>query len=208
MNLANKLTITRICLVPAFILFMELHTFCSSILALAVFIAASVTDLLDGQIARRRNTITQMGIFLDPLADKLLISAAFICFVDIRALGIPAWMVIAVISREFLITGLRSIAAAKNVIISADKAGKFKTTSQIVVIILILVILIVHEYFLKYYGISPQMIAAFDGGSYRTFALIIQKTPFWAALVTTVLTIYSGGHYMWKHKDLLKDKNA
>lgn len=184
---------------------MELHTFASSILALIVFIAASLTDLLDGQIARRSNTITQLGIFLDPLADKLLISAAFICFVDISILEIPAWMVIAIISREFLITGLRSIAATKNVIIPADKAGKFKTTSQIVVIILVLTILIAHEYFFKYYGITPALIGIFNGGSYRTFALIMQKTPFWATLATTILTIYSGVHYMWKHRGLLKE---
>ena len=205
MNLANKLTITRICLVPFFILFMELHSFWCSIFALAVFSIASFTDFLDGRIARRSNTITSLGIFLDPLADKLLISAAFICFVDIDVLGIPAWMVIAIISREFLITGLRSIAAAKNIIIPADKAGKFKTTSQIVVIILVILILIIQEYFLKYFGISPQLIAVFDNGAYNTLALILQKTPFWATLLATLLTIYSGINYMWKHSGLLKE---
>lgn len=205
MNLANKLTVARICLVPLFIVFTELHTFWCSIFALIVFIVASLTDLLDGQIARRSNTVTSLGIFLDPLADKLLISAAFICFVDIDVLNIPAWMVIAIISREFLITGLRSIAASKNVIIPADKAGKFKTTSQIVVIVLVLLILIIQEYFLKYYGITPQLIITFDNGSYRTLALILQETPYWATLVATVMTIVSGAHYMWKHRGLLKE---
>jgi CDP-diacylglycerol--glycerol-3-phosphate 3-phosphatidyltransferase len=184
---------------------MELHSFWFSILSLLVFTIASLTDILDGQIARRNNTITSLGIFLDPLADKLLISAAFICFVDIDVLCIPGWMVIAIISREFLITGLRSIAASKNVIIPADKAGKFKTTSQIVAIILVLLILIVHEYFLKYYGITPQLIATFDNGSYRTLAIIIGKMPYWVTLATTVMTIYSGAHYILKHRWLLKD---
>jgi CDP-diacylglycerol--glycerol-3-phosphate 3-phosphatidyltransferase len=205
MNLANKLTTARICLVPLFIVFTELHTFWFSICALAVFCIASLTDMLDGQIARRNNTVTPLGIFLDPLADKLLISAAFICFVDVGVLCIPAWMVIAIISREFMITGLRSIAASKNVIIPADKAGKFKTTTQIVVIILVLLILIIHEYFMKYYGVTPQLIATFDNGSYRTFALVLKQIPYWATLAATVMTICSGGHYIWKHRSLLKD---
>ncbi|MCL2144209.1 MAG: CDP-diacylglycerol--glycerol-3-phosphate 3-phosphatidyltransferase [Endomicrobia bacterium] len=205
MNLPNKLTLTRICLVPLLIVFIELHTFWCSILALIIFCLASITDLIDGQIARRSNTVTPLGIFLDPLADKLLISAVFICFVDIDILGIPAWMVIAIISREFIITGLRSIAAVKNVIIPADKAGKFKTTSQIFVIILVLLILIIQQYFLKFYGITPKLIITFDGGSYRTLALVLQNTPYWATLAATIMTIYSGVHYIWKHRELLKD---
>ena len=194
MNLPNKLTVARICLVPFFILFMELDGLTVNILALLVFIAASLTDLLDGQLARKYNTITPLGIFLDPLADKLLISAAFICFIDIPYLGVPAWMVIAIISREFLITGLRTIAASKNVIIPADKSGKFKTTSQIVVIILVLLILIFNE-IVKVYGISV-------GSSLQN---IIAKTPYWAVLVAAFFTIYSGAHYMLKHRRLLKD---
>ena len=205
MNLANKLTIMRICLVPLLIVFIELQTFWSGVFALIVFSAASITDALDGMIARRSNTVTPLGIFLDPLADKLLISAAFICFVDIPIIGIPAWMVIAIISREFLITGLRTIAASKNVIIPADKAGKLKTTTQIVAIIIILLVLIVEAYFLKFYGITPQLIATFKSGYYGTLALILYKTPFWVALITTILTVYSGVHYIWKHRKLLKE---
>lgn len=205
MNLANKLTITRIFLVPFFILFLEIEGFTVSIFALAIFIIASITDLLDGQIARRHNTITSLGIFLDPLADKLLISAAFICFVDIPYLHIPAWMVIAIISREFLITGLRTIAATKNVIIPADRSGKFKTTSQIVVIILVLLIIIVTEGFQEFNGIAPQMIESFDGGSYKTLALFLRHIPYWATLAAVVLTIYSGINYMWKHRGLFKE---
>ncbi|MCL1971774.1 MAG: CDP-diacylglycerol--glycerol-3-phosphate 3-phosphatidyltransferase [Endomicrobia bacterium] len=205
MNLANKITIMRICLVPFLIIFIELQTFWSSIFAVIVFSVASITDLLDGQIARRSNTVTSLGIFLDPLADKLLISAAFICFVDIPSLGIPAWMVIVIISREFLITGLRTIAAAKNVIIPADKAGKIKTTTQIVAIIIILIVLINEAYFLKFYGITPQLIATFKSGYYGMLAQILYKIPFWVALITTILTVYSGAHYIWKHRKLLKE---
>ena len=205
MNLANKLTISRILLVPFFIMFLELEGFWVSIFALIIFIIASITDLLDGQIARRNNTITSLGIFLDPLADKLLISAAFICFVDISYLNIPAWMVIAIISREFLITGLRTIAATKNVIIPADRSGKFKTTSQIVVIILVMLIIIVTEGFQEFYDVEPLMIAAFDGGSYKTLASVLKHTPYWSTLAAAALTIFSGLNYMLKHRNLFKE---
>ena len=194
MNLANKLTLSRICAVPVFIVCMELEGVLVSVLALIIFIAASITDYFDGQIARRNNMITPLGIFLDPLADKLLISAAFICFVDIRYLNIPAWMVVAIISREFIITGLRSIAASKNVIISADKAGKFKTTSQMVAIITILVIIIAHEGFMTY-----------NNGAYSAIILLLQKIPYWLTLAVTVLTIYSGFNYIWKHRKLFNE---
>ncbi len=205
MNLANKLTVARICMVPLFILFLELDGFLVSVFALIVFITASITDLLDGRIARRQNTITSLGIFLDPLADKLLISAAFICFVGISYLNVPAWAVIAIISREFLITGLRTIAATENVVIPADKTGKFKTTSQIVVIIIVLLIIIITEAFQEFYSVPPHTIALFKGGSYKTLALFLKHTPYWATLVAAVMTLYSGANYMWKHRGLLKE---
>jgi len=205
MNLANKLTITRICMVPLFILFVELNGFLMSVLALLVFSAASITDYFDGQIARKNNIITPLGTFLDPLADKLLISAAFICFVDIPYLDVPAWMVIAIISREFIITGLRSIAASQNVIIAADKAGKFKTTSQMVVIITVLLIIIVHEAFTKFYHVPLEMFLSYGSGTGHILALILQKAPYWMTLAATVLTVYSGINYIWKHKSLFNE---
>ena len=129
MNLANKLTMLRVLLVPVFIIFMIIDSFWANIIALLIFIAASITDYFDGAIARKQNTITTLGIFLDPLADKLLVTSAFISFVGIYTLNVPAWMVICIIAREFIITGLRSIAASKNIIIPASMAGKVKTTS-------------------------------------------------------------------------------
>ncbi|MDR3256732.1 MAG: CDP-diacylglycerol--glycerol-3-phosphate 3-phosphatidyltransferase [Endomicrobium sp.] len=206
MNLANKLTIARICMIPFFILFMELDGVYNSILALIIFCVASITDLLDGQIARKNKTITSLGIFLDPLADKLLMSAAFICFVGIPMLGIPAWMVIVIISREFLITGFRSVAAVKNVMIPADKAGKFKTTFQIVVIIITMVILIVNEILSKFTDITPEILKLYNYDSYAILIVIMEKTPFWATLVATVLTIYSGANYIFKYRKLLSEK--
>ncbi|MCA6070936.1 MAG: CDP-diacylglycerol--glycerol-3-phosphate 3-phosphatidyltransferase [Endomicrobium sp.] len=206
MNLANKLTVARVCMVPFYILFMELGGFYNSILALLVFSIAAITDFFDGKIARENKTITSLGIFLDPLADKLLISAAFICFVDIPMLGITAWMVIAIIAREFLITGLRSIAAYKNMIIPADKSGKFKTTSQMIVIITIMVILIVNEAFLKFLRVNPVALKFYDCDAYATLAVIMDKIPFWATLCAAILTIVSGVNYVWKYRKLLDEK--
>lgn len=207
MNLPNKLTLARICMVPFFILFMEMGGVYNSILALIIFCAAAITDFLDGQIARKNKTITSVGKFLDPLADKLLISAAFICFVDIPLLGIPAWMVITIITREFLITGLRSIAASKNIIISANKVGKFKTTSQIVVIILILTILIMNEIFFKFVVPAFYTLVLYDSSFYANLTVIIRKIPFWAAFITVVLTVYSGFNYIWKYRKLLNESD-
>ncbi|OGS18362.1 MAG: CDP-diacylglycerol--glycerol-3-phosphate 3-phosphatidyltransferase, partial [Elusimicrobia bacterium RIFOXYA2_FULL_50_26] len=158
MNFANKLTLLRIALLPFLIVFMHLNNFWTRILALIIFVGAAVTDIYDGIIARKYKTITTLGIFLDPLADKLIISAALISFVGLRELNIPAWMVILIISREFIITGLRSLAATKNVIIPADKTGKFKTTSQIITIITILLILIADSALWRYKGTTGRQL--------------------------------------------------
>jgi CDP-diacylglycerol--glycerol-3-phosphate 3-phosphatidyltransferase len=203
MNLANKLTIARICLVPFFILFMSLGGFLNTIIALIVFFMASITDFFDGHIARKRKTITSLGIFLDPLADKLLIFSAFICFVGIPYLKISAWTVIAIISREFLITGLRSIAAYKNVIISADKSGKFKTTLQVVVIITTLTIIIINEAFAKYGCIPNDFLKFYNIETYFYVIVAIEKIPYWFTLFAAVFTIFSGANYVFKYKSLL-----
>ncbi|MDR3244627.1 MAG: CDP-diacylglycerol--glycerol-3-phosphate 3-phosphatidyltransferase [Elusimicrobiota bacterium] len=205
MNFANKLTLTRVLLVPFFIVFIEIGGFALSILALLVFSIASITDFFDGRYARKHNLVTSFGVFLDPLADKLLISSAFICLLDISFLQIPAWMVIAIISREFIITGFRTIAMSKSVVIPADKSGKFKTSFQIVVIIISLFIIIIKEGFLKFYNVNFDMIALFDSGAYGTLAMLLDNIPFWAVLIATVLTIYSGANYIWKYRYLLKD---
>lgn len=132
MNLPNKLTTARIILVIPFtiLLMMELNA-----AALFVFVIASITDFLDGYIARRDNMITDFGKLMDPLADKILVISSLICFVELKY--IPSWMVIIIIFREFFITGLRTLASAKGDVIPADKLGKYKTVSQIGAICLI-----------------------------------------------------------------------
>jgi CDP-diacylglycerol--glycerol-3-phosphate 3-phosphatidyltransferase len=184
---------------------MELKGLLSSILALIIFCTASITDFFDGKIARKNKTITCFGVFLDPLVDKILISAAFICFIDIPILGIPAWMVITIIAREFLITGLRSITAVKNIVVPANKSGKFKTVLQICVAMVILMILIINRVFHKFVCVtSSGIIKSYDNGQYATLA-IMEKIPFWMTLVIVIITAYSGINYILKYRKLLNE---
>lgn len=138
MNLPNKLTVFRMILIVPFV-FVMLTDVCSSSgkwIALAVFIIASLTDLLDGKIARKYNLVTNFGKFMDPLADKLLVCSAMICLVEMGR--IPAWIVIIIISREFIISGFRLIASDNGVVIAAGYWGKFKTVFQMIMIILMI----------------------------------------------------------------------
>ncbi|MBN1622580.1 MAG: CDP-diacylglycerol--glycerol-3-phosphate 3-phosphatidyltransferase [Endomicrobiales bacterium] len=204
MNLANKLTLARIFVVPFLIVFMYLDNFWTRVLALLFFVGAALTDTFDGIIARRNNTVTTLGIFLDPLADKLIISAVLISFVGLKELNVPAWMVVLIISREFVITGLRLIAASKNVVIPAHRSGKFKTTTQIISIIVLLLILIVDSALWKFYGFRSKELLTSSGMNYFLGWVLI-KMPYWLMLLTTILTIYSGLSYINKHKELLKE---
>ena len=139
MNLPNKLTTLRVIMIPFFVFFLlwqngENRTF--RMIALALFIIASLTDLLDGKIARKYNLVTNFGKFMDPLADKLLVCSALICLIELNVL--PAWMVIIIISREFIISGFRLIASDNGVVIAASYWGKFKTTFQMVSVVLLI----------------------------------------------------------------------
>ncbi len=137
MNLPNKLTIFRVILIPFFLIFLYTD-FCgnaNSYIAIAIFIIASLTDLLDGKIARKYNLVTNFGKFMDPLADKLLVCSAMIALVDLGKL--QGWIVIIIIAREFIISGFRLIASDNGVVIAASYWGKFKTTFQMIMIILL-----------------------------------------------------------------------
>ena len=140
MNLPNKLTVLRVILIPFFVaavLFDEGDSKMFRYLAASIFIVASLTDLLDGKIARKYNLVTNFGKFMDPLADKLLVCAALVCLVELEQL--PAWMVIVIVSREFIISGFRLVAAEQGIVIAASYWGKFKTTFQMIAIILMIV---------------------------------------------------------------------
>ena len=144
MNLPNKLTIFRVILIPFFIVFLLVpdmpflpSTEWGEWIALAIFVIASLTDMLDGKIARKYNLITDFGKFMDPLADKLLVCSALICLIELGQL--PSWMVIIIVSREFIISGFRLIAAEQGIVIAASYWGKFKTTFQMIAVILMIV---------------------------------------------------------------------
>lgn len=175
MNLPNKLTIFRVILIPFFVFFLLTDVLGASgdYLALVIFIVASLTDMLDGKIARKYNLVTNFGKFMDPLADKLLVCSAMICLVDLRLL--PSWIVIIIIAREFIISGFRLIAAENGVVIAANYWGKFKTASQMVMIILLLADL---------------------GGIFDTLAQIF----IWISLALTVISLIT---YIWQNKSVL-----
>ena len=170
MNLPNKLTIFRVILVIPFVALM-LNGY--DLWAVAVFIIASLTDLLDGKIARKYNLITDFGKFMDPLADKLLVCAAMICLVEMGRL--PAWMVIVIISREFIISGFRLVASDNGVVIAASYWGKFKTTFQMLMIIVLILNL---------------------GGVFDMIRLVLT----WIALILTVVSLID---YLVKNKQVI-----
>lgn len=137
MNLANKLTLLRIILIPIFLVLIATKIPYGVYLATGVFIIAALTDKLDGYIARSRNQITTFGKFMDPLADKLLVAAALISLTELQRLS--TWVVMIIIAREFAVTGLRTIAAADGIVIAASWWGKLKTTTQIIAIVAVLI---------------------------------------------------------------------
>ena len=138
MNLPNKLTVLRMIMIVPFVFFMltDVEGDMSKWIALALFVVASLTDLLDGHIARKYNLVTNFGKFMDPLADKLLVCAAMICLVENGK--IPSWVVIVIISREFIISGFRLIASDNGIVIAASYWGKFKTVFQMIMIVLMI----------------------------------------------------------------------
>src|SRR2546425_9799704 len=186
MNLPNKLTLSRFILTVAFLAVMFSRMRFHETIALLLFIAAGVSDFLDGQIARRRKLITNFGILMDPLADKIMVCSAFIAFIEVK--WIHAWMVVIVVARELAITGLRLLAASKNVVLAAEGYGKHKTVSQIVAIISILVL---HSY--EQWGVVGK--AIFGSHLVGNMAWVVWFTAAskWLAVV---LTFISGWLYL------------
>ncbi len=190
MNLPNILTISRIFLTFLFIFFLFLPSPFAKILALLIFGFACLTDYYDGKIARQRNLITNFGKIADPIADKILVLAPFLCFVQLKI--IPAWMVILIISREFIITGVRIFALSQGQALAAGKGGKHKTVSQMAAIFFILLFLIGRS--------MGQRFNLWNANLEQMSKLII----YILMLITTTLTLSSGISYLWKNKELLK----
>lgn len=193
MNLPNKLTVGRFVLTALFIWALFTPIPFHYTLALAFFCLAGISDYLDGRIARTRRLITNFGVLMDPLADKIMTCSAFIAFVEGThrsshpAVTVEAWMVIIIVARELAITGLRLLAASKNVVLAAERFGKHKTVSQIVAIIALLIIYARDEW--------PSGLQHLLHGWMPAFA----KLALW---VTVVLTAISGVIYLWRNRSL------
>ena len=171
MNLPNKLTVARMICVPIFVI---LYMQGLSIPAFIVFIAASLTDMLDGKIARKYNLVTNFGKIMDPLADKVLVYAAFCLFLENGAM--PAWMLIVILTREFVVAGMRTVAASEGIVIAAGMSGKIKTVLQMIAVPLLILD-------------NPGLI--------HTLAQVF----LWASLVMTVV---SGTEYVYKNRQVFK----
>lgn len=188
MNLPNKITVSRIILIPIFMLFMLVDFGFGDVVLLGttisighligglIFIIASVTDWLDGYIARKYELVTNMGKFLDPLADKLLVSAALIILVELGSA--PSWIVIVIISREFAVTGLRLILAGGGEVVAANQLGKIKTVAQILAIILLLF----NNIYFESIGVPMGMIILY---------------------IALIFTAWSGVDYFYKNRKIL-----
>lgn len=180
LNLPNKLTLVRVILVPFFVavlLYDNGSVFALRIAALVIFCAASITDFLDGYIARKYHLVTNFGKFMDPLADKLLVCSALICFVQLGQL--PAWIVLIVIGREFIISGFRLVASDQGIVIAASMWGKVKTCSQMAAIILLII---------------------------NSESTVFQMAENTAVIIMTCLTVISLADYLMKNKQVLSEK--
>lgn len=181
MNLPNKLTIARVVLIPVFLVVLlgnVLGESLSRYVSVVIFIVAALTDTLDGYIARSQNLVTNFGKFMDPLADKLLVSAALIAMVELTL--VPAWVVVVIISREFIVTGFRLVAANQNIVIAAGFWGKIKTATQMVMIVFVLLPFQNH-------------IAMIIGNGF--------------IFLSALFTIISAVEYLYQNRAVLKDSN-
>ncbi len=189
MNIANKLTMLRIVLTFVFMFFLFGDGFAPKVTSLVVFALAALSDYFDGRIAQKRNMITDFGKLMDPIADKILVLAAFAAFVQMQL--IDAWMFVIIIFREILITSLRLFALNKGKVLAAAKAGKHKTFSQMIVIFLILGFIVFKETMLAFFTWNPDWEKFFTQGI------------FFMMTVTVALTLYSGLSYLWQNRKVI-----
>lgn len=192
MNLANKLTLLRMILVPIFLIFIAVKGIpYGTFIATFIFVIASITDKLDGYIARSRNQITNFGKFMDPLADKLLVTAALVSLVEYGV--VPSWAAIIIIAREFAVSGLRTLAAAEGKVIAASWWGKIKTVIQIVAIILLLIEINITQ--------STSLYNAVINSDFLTS--FFKYIPSLALNIAVAITIISGYDYFRKNKNVI-----
>lgn len=189
MNTANRLTMLRIVLTFIFLFFFSLQGLWAKVVSLIIFSLAAISDFFDGRIAQRRNLVTDFGKLMDPIADKILVLAAFTAFVQMQL--IDAWMFVIIVSREIMITSLRLFALNKGKILSAAKAGKHKTISQMVLIFYILGFIVLKEAMLAFFTWNPSWENLFRNSVYILM------------LFTVGLTLYSGLYYLWENRKII-----
>ncbi len=199
MNLPNILTLARCALAAVFVIFMSFDHVICYVIAYALFTAAAITDYYDGKIARAQNLITNFGKLLDPVADKILMVAGFIMLMRVPDLKIPGWAVIAILAREYLITGARSLAASEGVILPANVWGKAKTAIQMAYVFIILALVIL----LRLISALPALRALLPGEIllYKTGLEYLSLT---GIILVAMYTIYSGVQFTWANWNALK----
>ena len=189
MNIANRLTISRIVLTFVFMFFLFCKGLVAKSVAFLIFSLAALSDYLDGHIAKRKNIISDFGKFMDPVADKILILAAFAAFVQMHV--IEAWVLVIIIARELLITSLRLFALNKGKVLAASKSGKHKTAFQMFVIFCILGFLLLKEVMLRFFTWNPAWEKFFNQGIYILMWVVVG------------LTLYSGISYLWENRRVI-----
>lgn len=189
-NLPNKLTLSRIVMAPVFVAFLSYHNVICYAIAFVVFAVATITDYYDGKIARERGLITNFGMLFDPVADKVLMAAAFIMLMKIPSLHIPGWTLVAILAREFLITGARGLAAQEGAVIAASIHGKVKTVVQIIYI----------QTFL-FLAIVAFLVARWAGSYSETYAWFLASASYIGIVLVAVYTVFTGIQFVrtnWK----------
>ncbi|MDD5730143.1 MAG: CDP-diacylglycerol--glycerol-3-phosphate 3-phosphatidyltransferase [Candidatus Omnitrophica bacterium] len=189
MNIANRLTVLRIILTFVFMFFLFCNALWAKIISLSIFAFVALSDFLDGRIARKRNMVTDFGKLMDPIADKIFVLASFAAFVQMQL--VPAWMFVIIMSREILIMSLRLFALNKGKVLSASRAGKHKTFSQMVVIFFILAFIVLKDVMLTFFTWNPPLDRFFQSGIYLL------------TLFTVILTLYSGLSYLWENRKII-----
>ena len=197
MNLPNMLTVMRCLLAAIFVVLMSFDNLVCYLIAYAMFTAAAITDYYDGKIARERNLITNFGKLLDPIADKILMVAGFIMLMRVPDLNIPGWTVVAILAREFLITGARSLAASEGVVLPANNYGKAKTAIQMTYVFVVLAAVILLRIAMGISALQGQLPGELLAYYLRGVSLV-------GIILVAAYTIYSGIQFAWENWNALK----
>jgi len=202
LNLPNQLTLARVVMVPVFVLLLSFDLWWCYWLGYVVFTVATITDYYDGKIARERNLVTNFGKLLDPVADKVLVTAAFIMMMTlpsaqdpgVKSLLIPGWTIVAILAREFLVTGVRSLAASDGIVIAADNFGKAKTVFQMIYI-----------YVFLFLAGAEHFVVAYAPAYAALYRVCLERGSLWGMVFIAFYTVYTGVRFMranWTNLDL------